>query len=235
MTQLQDLRFVLTPEHPCSYLADQDARTLFVDPTASMTAPLYQQLSQAGFRRSGSYVYRPACKTCKACIATRVVIADFVPTRRQRRIQRRNTELQVQFATSLKSLELYDLYARYIEARHGDGDMYPPTPEQYESFLLGAWSDTHIVTLSLADRVLAAGVVDVLGDGLSAVYTFYEPADAARSLGVNMVLAEIELARNLGLRYLYLGYWVQDCRKMNYKTDYRPLEMFVQDRWHRLN
>ena len=233
MTAVADLRFVLTPGHRCSYLPDREARTLFVDPAVTLNSPLYQQLSQVGFRRSGSYVYRPACAACKACIATRVIVADFAPDRRQRRILRRNEDLQVRFAVTPQAADLYALYARYIEQRHGDGDMYPPTREQYESFLLGTWSDTRIVTLTHADRVLAAGVVDFLDDGLSAVYTFFDPAAASRSLGTHMVLAEIELARDLGLPYVYLGYWVKDCRKMNYKIEFRPLEMYVDDHWQR--
>ena len=235
MTALADLRFVLTPGHPCSYLPGREARTLFVDPAATLHVPLYQQLSHVGFRRSGSYVYRPACAACTACIATRVIVADFAPRRRHRRLRRRNSDLRVQFSAAAERADLYALYARYIEQRHADGDMYPPTPDQFRTFLLGTWSDTRMLILSERERPLAVGVVDVLDDGLSAVYSFFDPDETARSLGTHLLLAEIDLARELGLPFVYLGYWVKGCRKMNYKIEFGPLELFIENRWQRVN
>ena len=228
-------QFYLTPEHPCSYLPERQARTLFLDPAQTVGPALYSQLSRLGFRRSGSHLYRPHCDSCQACIATRIPVGNFKASRRQRRIRRRNADLAITQEAPQVSDEYYDLYARYIQARHADGDMYPPSRDQYRSFLTGSWSDTSFVSLRQDQRLLAVAVTDQLADGLSAIYTFFDPDIPARSLGVYALLIQIDLCRELDLPYLYLGYWVKDCQKMRYKTDYRPLQMLVNDTWVQIN
>lgn len=235
MTNLAQLKFFATPPHPCSYLDDRRATTLFVDPAAEIDNELYSALSALGFRRSGRHVYRPHCDGCTACIPVRIPTAEFLPRRNQQRIWRRNADLEVRIRPPRLTEENYALYARYIEQRHSDGDMYPPSPDQFRSFLLCEWSETLFVEFRDADRLLAVAVTDQVGDGLSAIYTFYDPAEARRSLGVHAILWQLQHARETGCPHLYLGYWIKQCQKMSYKTDYRPLEMFVGERWIRVS
>ena len=232
MGKVDDFRLFLTPEHACSYLPDQQARTLFVSPDSPIDTRLQSNLSRAGFRRSGQYLYRPQCDHCTACVPTRVPVEHFVPRRRQRRALARNADLRLDLVPAKRDDALYRLYSAYIGARHDDGDMYPPSEAQYDSFLLGAWSTTLILRAHLGQDLLAAAVIDVLDDGLSAVYTFFDPAHAQRSLGTFMLLSEIELTRSMNLPYLYLGYWIAGCEKMAYKAEYRPQQHFEYPRWH---
>ena len=229
--ELGKRQFFITPEHPCSYLPGQQAATLFLDPRDTITSDLYQQLADLGFRRSGGHLYRPHCQNCQACIPTRVIVDEFKPRRRQRRVLAKNLDLEVHLEPAAYSDEHYDLYARYVEARHGDGDMYPPTREQFRSFLLSTWSDTRFLSMTLNDELVCVAVTDQQKDGLSAVYTFFDPDYSERSLGVMAVLQQLELARALGLPHLYLGYWIRDSQKMRYKIDYRPLQLFSNGRW----
>lgn len=227
------IRLFLTPEHPCSYLEDRDATTAFVDPALSMTTNLYTRLSQHGFRRSGSHVYRPQCTGCRACVPVRVPVAQFRWTRRFRRTLRRNADLDARIEPARRTDEIYDLYASYIRSRHGDGDMSPPSPDQFDAFLRADWSPTSFVTFRSRadDRLQLVAVVDELVDGLSAIYTFFDPAAAPRSPGTLAVLWQIDQARRASLPHVYLGYWIHGARKMQYKTDFRPCEVFDGQEW----
>jgi arginine-tRNA-protein transferase len=228
-------QFYLTPGHPCSYLPRRQAQTLFLDPRETVTPGLYEALSRQGFRRSGGHLYRPHCRTCQACIPSRIPVADFVPKRRQKRVAAGNADLRVEVVPARFEPEYYELYARYIAGRHQDGDMYPPSTEQFRSFLLSQWCDTLFLCSYLGDSLVAVAVTDQLPGGLSAIYTFFDPDLARRSLGVFSVLEQISLCRRLGLAYLYLGYWIRDCQKMRYKIDYRPIELFTNGTWVRIH
>lgn len=229
--ELASKQFYLTPVHPCSYLDDREARTLFLDPRDTIDPPIYGALTRLGFRRSGSHLYRPHCTGCSACIPVRVAVDDFEWKRRFRRTLQRNSDVELRIAPAAYRDEYYDLYARYIQARHGDGDMNPPSAEQFRSFLLSTWGRTAFVVLTIAGRTVAVAVTDMLTDGLSAIYTFFDPELADRGLGTYAVLRQIQLAQERGLDYLYLGYWIKDCDKMSYKIDFRPAELFVNNRW----
>lgn len=231
MTELARLKFYATQAHPCSYLPTEQATTLFLDPSQPMDAQVYAELSEVGFRRSGDHLYRPHCQNCSACVPARLPAADFTPNRQQRRIRSRNVDLQAQAARPTFSEEYYDLYARYIEQRHADGDMYPPNREQFSTFLVRDLPFSRFYEFRLNGRLLAVAVTDVLPNGLSAVYTFYDPDEEHRSLGRYAILWQIAETARLGLHALYLGYWIKNCRKMNYKTQYRPIELFVNQRW----
>lgn len=231
MTDLARIRFFLTPPHDCSYLPDQQARTLFIDPEAELDAQLYSRLSQLGFRRSGRHVYRPHCENCAACIPVRVQAASFRPRRRQQRILKRNEDLEVSNCPATFTEERYALYERYIGARHRDGDMYPPNREQFSEFLLASWSATRFLEFRHEGRLVAVAVTDEMEDGLSALYTFFDPDLPRRSLGVYAVLWQLQAVHRAGLPYLYLGYWIRESQKMRYKADYRPLEMLLGRRW----
>jgi arginine-tRNA-protein transferase len=227
------LALYATPPQPCSYLHGRRATTIFVDPDAPREAGLYGRLSALGFRRSGQHLYRPGCEGCSACVPVRVEVARFAPRRCQRRTLRRNQDLLQRWEPAAFDGEHFELYRRYLRARHAGGGMDDPTPASFEGFLNAAWSETRFLELRepQSGRLLAVGVVDCMEEALSAVYTFFEPTEPGRSLGRLMVLLEIELAHALGLRWLYLGYWIRDCARMRYKIEYQPLDYFWGGRW----
>lgn len=230
-SSLRDLKVYTTYPHSCSYLEDQEATTLFIDPRQEVDQHLYSSLSTLGFRRSGNHVYRPHCSHCNACVPARIPVNHFRPNRSQRRAVRRNRDLVVERTRDIRDDQAYGLYRRYIEQRHADGDMYPPEREQYESFLNNAWDCTRYYRFYDLQRLVAVAVVDVMLDGLSAIYTFFEPGEEHRGLGSYAILWQVEQAREMGLHYLYLGYWIRNCRKMAYKTAFRPLELYRNNRW----
>ena len=230
-SSLRDLKVYTTYPHSCSYLEGQEAVTLFVDPRQLMDKPLYSKLSALGFRRSGSHIYRPHCSDCNACIPARIPVSSFVPNRSQRRTLRRNEDLIVESTRDIRDSAAFDLYRRYIEQRHSDGDMYPPDREQYESFLSNEWGCTDFYRFYDQGSLVAVAVVDELQDGLSAIYTFFDPTMTRRSLGSFAILWQVQRALEVGLDYLYLGYWIRGCQKMAYKSEYRPLELYINNRW----
>ena len=225
------VKLFLTEPHPCSYLEDREAITAFVDPGMEVTAPLYSRLSAMGYRRSGRYIYAPHCEGCNACIPVRIQAGAFKCNRRQKKCLNRNRDLVVRLTGKPDSREHYALYSRYISARHRDGDMFPPTMQQYEDFVGGLWESTQIMEFRCQGRLLAGSVIDWLDNGLSAIYTYFCPDEARRSLGTFAILSQVELARSRRLPYVYLGYWIKDCRKMAYKKDFRPLEARLNGRW----
>lgn len=232
-SSLRDLKVYTTYPHRCSYLDGEEATTLFIDPRQNVDRSLYNRLSLLGFRRSGNHVYRPHCSRCSACVPARVAVGDFRPNRTQRRCLRRNADLSVTSSPCITDDESYAMYKRYICARHADGDMYPPDRDQFESFLNNPWGFTRYFEFRAEGRRIAVAVADVMLDGLSAIYTFYEPDEDARSLGRFAILWQIERCLAQGLPYVYLGYWIRNCRKMAYKADYQPLEILVGNRWMR--
>jgi arginyl-tRNA--protein-N-Asp/Glu arginylyltransferase len=228
------LRFFLTTPHACSYLPDQEARTVFLDPLQSPTMGLYSQLATAGFRRSGTHLYRPDCLNCQACISCRVRVGDFSRSSRFEKIWRRNNDLSSRPLESLEDPSVYALYCRYINKRHQNGDMYPPDRQQFHAFLETKTDSTQFFGFYLHEQLLAVSVIDELDHGLSAMYTFYDPDFNKRSLGNFIILWQIEKARKLKLPYLYLGYWIKSSTKMHYKTQYRPIELYVANKWRLL-
>ncbi len=227
------LGFFLTPPHKCGYLPERNAVTIFVDPRRTPNVRSYTALSQHGFRRSGDHVYRPQCPECTACVAVRVPVDEFALKRAQRRTLARNSDITLIPKAPVFQREHYALYERYIAARHTGGSMENPEPASYLEFLTATWADTVFYEFRAGSRLLAVAVVDHLDDGLSAVYTFFDPAETSRSLGRLAILKQIELARALQLRWLYLGYWIEDCQKMSYKKEYRPLEYLQGGEWRR--
>ena len=225
------LQFYLTAAYPCSYLADRQARSQVAAPGGRVDTAVYSELVRLGFRRSGHHVYRPRCDTCLACTPVRLRVEEFLPKRSQRRCADRNADLQFR----LKPLEFdeahYRLYRRYQQVRHPGAGMDQDDRDQYAGFLLQSSVDSALMEFSLDGKPVMVALIDRLLDGLSAVYTFYDPALESRSLGVYGVLSEIALTRELGLPYLYLGYWIAQCRKMSYKRAYQPLEVLRDGRW----
>jgi arginine-tRNA-protein transferase len=231
MSNLRTLVFFATPAHDCSYLPDRQATTMFVDPRAQVDKRLYSQLTALGFRRSGSHYYRPHCEHCNACVPVRLRVEDFRPDRSQRRVLKKNSDLSCHMVKASFTERYYKLYARYIEQRHADGDMYPPSREQFTSFLVEGATDSWFLEILDGEELVGLAAIDKLDEALSAIYTVFDPDYEHRSLGTFAILWQIEEARRLQQPYLYLGYWIAECAKMNYKTRFRPIEALRDGHW----
>ncbi|MEA3274708.1 MAG: arginyltransferase [Pseudomonadota bacterium] len=227
------LPLYITGGHPCAYLPGLTARTLFLDPLTILDVDVYQFLLDQGFRRSGSRVYRPQCGTCQRCVPLRIPVASFAPNRSQRRNRSRNlSDVTLADRAAAFDPEHYALYRSYVQSRHADGSMADASPESYRDFLLAPWGgETRFLELRIDERLVAVAATDVLPRGLSAVYTFFDPEIAGRAPGTYSLLCQIDQARRRGLEFLYLGYWIEECRKMSYKDRFRPLEAWIGGRW----
>ncbi len=225
------IRLYLTEPHPCSYLDNREATTAFVDPKIEITDDAYNHLSLLGFRRSGQYVYTPRCATCQACIPVRVQAAKFKPSRQQRRCLKRNTDITVASTTTIDLHEHFDVFERYVNARHSDGDMHPTSLNQFENFIGAAWDCTRYLEFRLDNQLICSAVVDWLSSGLSAIYTYFDPDFHKRSLGTYAILKQIELTEAYNLSYVYLGYWIRDSDKMSYKSNFHPMQLYINKRW----
>lgn len=235
MSAEANLNLYITAVHPCPYLPDQQAINLLVDPCFHMTSKLYSRLLENGFRRSGEDVYRPHCKHCHACVSTRIPVNEFQPDRSQKRNLQHNRDLRVHINDGQGFKPEYEqLYRRYIQQRHPGGGMEEDTTETFASFLLGRWSKTLLIEFRENRRLLAVAAVDRVQNGLSAVYTFFDPEESKRGLGTYAVLWQIQHTQETGLSYVYPGYWIAESRKMQYKTRFQPIEGLVNGVWKRL-
>ena len=228
------LDLFLSAPHPCNYLPDRLTVNLVADPKITIDTPLYSALVAQGFRRSGEFTYRPHCPGCKNCVSLRLPVARFQPRRSQRRILKRNQDVSLHPQPSVFNAEHFELYRRYLNTRHVDGGMDNPQQEDFLRFLTASKINTIFYELRCGEALLAVAVVDRLRDGLSAVYTFFDPDLQKRSLGVLAILLLIDEARRLGLSHLYMGYWIKDCKKMQYKSEYQPAEGFIDGNWQNI-
>lgn len=229
--------FGRTSALPCPYLSGQHERKLVTDISGPDSAHIYNVLSRAGFRRSHHLAYRPACAGCAACVPVRIVVNAFAPTRSSRRIANLNDRLDVAVAPPRATVEQFRLFSRYQRSRHAESDMASMTYGDYRAMVEDSPIETALIEArmpaghSAEHRLIAACLIDILDDGLSAVYSFFDPGTAKRSLGTFMILSLIDQARQRGLPYVYLGYWVGDSPKMAYKTRFRPLEALGPQGW----
>lgn len=233
MGDVDGLRVFHTGDHACGYWPERSARDLVLDPQDPRLLQFYPRALAWGFRRSGDLVYRPHCQGCRACVAVRVPVADFVPSRSQRRCRARNADVDARVLPAERSGEHFALYRRYLGARHRAGGMDGHGTAEFDQFLVGSWSQGRFLELRVHGRLLAVAVTDLVEDALSAVYTFYDPDESARGLGTLALLRQIDWARRDGRRHLYLGYWIAGHGKMDYKRKFRPLEHFDGRQWRR--
>ena len=231
-----NVRMFRTGTHACGYWEGREARDLVLDPRDERLPRLYPMALAWGFRRSGDIVYRPGCSGCRACVPVRVPVAAFTPDRSQRRCLARNADVETHVVAPACTDEYLALYRRYLSTRHAGGGMDDHGALEFEQFLIGAWNESRFMELRErgSHRLLAVAVTDLAPDALSAVYTFYDPDEAARGLGTLGVLRQLAWAARDGRAHLYLGYWIAGHPKMDYKRRFRPLEGFDGRAWRRL-
>ena len=226
------IQFYTTAPYACSYLSGRMARSQVASPSHAIDTPMYSELMRNGFRRSGIFTYRPQCDHCDACVPVRIPVDDVVLDRSQRRARKRHVGLQALDVPLRFCEEHYILYQRYQAMRHSGGGMDHDSREQYTQFLLQSSVETHLVEFRDRQNILRmVSVIDRLTDGLSSVYTFYDPDVSKASYGTYGIIWQIEACQRLNLPYLYLGYWIEKSPKMAYKTRFRPLEGRIGGQW----
>ncbi|MBT1449371.1 arginyltransferase [Glaciecola sp. XM2] len=225
------MKFGITQRFTCNYLPEYEEQLLVSMAPANELNELYSQLMHSGFRRSGEQLYRPHCPDCRRCNSVRVLTGEFSPSKSQKRILAKNKHIKVKMTSDQRD-DHYPLYERYISAFHADGTMYPPSYTQYRNFIACQWQQPVFLEARQDDgSLLAVAVTDRVKDGLSALYTYYSPDFEKHSLGKFMIMQQIYQADAMGLPFLYLGYQIDECRKMNYKTAFEPYQRLIDNRW----
>ena len=233
----RQLRFFLTAPSPCPYLPDRYERKVFAHLPLSDGATVNDSLTQVGFRRSQNIAYRPACEACSACISARIPVTDYVFSRSERKVLSRNSDIERHLVEAEATMEQFELLRRYLTARHADGGMAEMTWPDYVAMVEDTAVRTHMIEYRRRSTdggpgdLVACALVDLMSDGLSLVYSFYDPTLTRRSLGSFVILDHVIQAGLTGLPYIYLGYWVRGSDKMNYKIRFAPIELLTPEGW----
>lgn len=223
--------FTPTETHDCPYLGDRQALSQYVDPRLALNDVELSELSRLGFRRSGKLLYRPTCPGCMECLPVRLPVNEFVISRNMKRLLKRSYSWTLQVVNPSDADRYYNLYERYINERHSDGDMFPPNRKTFTEFLAEDFGNTRYLTATENGELVGVLVFDRFDDGLSSVYCFYAPEREKDSIGTTLVIRLSQLAQALDLPYNYLGYYVKGCRKMDYKTRFKPIEVYHSGAW----
>ncbi|MEL0642105.1 arginyltransferase [Pseudoalteromonas aliena] len=224
-------RVGLSQEFACSYLPDRQEQLLVILDPSCYTTDKFESLLGLGFRRSGNQIYRPHCPICSACNSVRVLAQDFIPSKSQKRkLNKAKKQFEVKYSTQERP-QYYPLYSKYITMRHQDGSMYPPEKEQFQSFLLCSWLKITFIELWHQDTLVAVAVTDCMNNAISAIYTFFDPDFEHYSLGSVMILEQLKFAKEQNKQYVYLGYQIDECDKMKYKTQFLPAQKQLNDEW----
>ncbi|MGR3913607.1 MAG: arginyltransferase [Gammaproteobacteria bacterium] len=234
MNASHHIKLYRSQPHRCPYLGGKTASALLLDPARRVTAELFDALLKAGFRRSGGSIYRPHCNDCQACVSVRVAAREYRPNRAQRRAAARNHDVRCGMKPAAFAQEHFELYCRYQAWRHRGDLMDHSDAAQYRESMLHSQVETVLIEQRINGRLAAVSVCDLPADGMSAVYTFYEPALRARSLGTYAIMKQLEYVREMGLEWLYLGHWIDGCAKMEYKANFRPIFGFLRGEWQLL-
>lgn len=224
----------ITKSFPCNYLPDQEERLLIAVDETLQTSEHYGWLMHQGFRRSGSDIYRPHCLTCNACQSLRVLVQEFMPSKSQKRILKRNKGFSISVSQGVKD-NYYQLYQHYINTIHCDGSMFPATLEQFQGIVKNQVTKLHFIEIWHESTLISVAITDDIPNALSAVYTFYHPDYRKLGLGVFSILKQIEIAAKLNRQFLYLGYQIEGCQKMNYKNRFYPHQILVENQWQTIN
>jgi arginine-tRNA-protein transferase len=231
MNEQLPARVGLTQEFDCSYLPNRQEQLLVILDPSCYSTDKFESLLGLGFRRSGNQIYRPHCPICSACSSVRVLAKEFMPSKSQKRkLNKAKNQFEVKYSTQERP-EYYPLYSKYISMRHQDGSMYPPEKEQFQSFLLCSWLKITFIELWHEDTLIAVAVTDCMNSAISAIYTFFDPDFEHYSLGSVMILEQLKFAKEQNKQYVYLGYQIDECDKMKYKTQFLPAQKQLNDEW----
>ena len=230
------LRLYQSMPYSCPYIPTNTAHHYTTEPNLVLNNDIYSQLINIGFRRAGERIHRPNCSSCKQCVSLRIPVAKFSSSRSQKRIINKNADLSISIVTEPKQQDYYSLYFKYISQRHPETESMQEVQDTFEHFFFSPWSNSFAIETRLADnKLICVAICDPLEQGWSAVYTFFDPDYAKYSLGTFSILSQIKLLQQHQLDYLYLGYWIKDCDKMNYKTQFKPCEGFIDEQWITIN
>ena len=224
-------KLYISAPHPCPYIEPETASTVLLDPSYPVDSNLFSILVKSGFRRSGDTIYRPHCRNCEACVSVRIPVREFQPNRSQRRNWKANSDITTHLVPPRFEQEHFELYCRYQRWRHTGDIMDHTDPERYKAFMVESSVETVFIEYRLEGKLVALSVCDLPNDGMSAVYTFFDPNMPKRGLGNFAILKQIEYVRNMQLDWLYLGYWIENCKKMSYKTQFKPMFGYIKKEW----
>lgn len=229
----RSLPLYISSPQSCDYIDGETSQSLFISPDIKVDSGTYEYLLGVGFRRSGTFVYKPHCSDCDACKPSRVAVADFNLSRSQKRVRAKNKDLDIRCVEAGFNERHYQLYLKYQKSRHVGGSMENFDEKAYKDFLCQSLGESVFIESWLGDKLVAVALTDVFGNAVSAVYTFFDPDYSTRSLGTYSVLEQIEFAKSINKRFLYLGYYIQASQKMSYKKNFQPLELLHNEKWER--